>query len=304
MRRSALVIFLTFAACSAQSKNEGALQSGLCVTGASPGDHIFTCDGLRVDVRAPRQCPQAGCGLILLLHGDTGSGLLEDAHVRLRDLGEQHGYVVVAPTGPLFAGADSGSTWNRQNDATLMRIVREVGERFRTDANRVHVTGFSRGGFVTWRLFCDHADVFASVAPAAAGVSRAEVTCFANGRAPSRKIPVLFLMGRNDRAVDYPSMAAMRDLAISRYSAKGPDVLATDAKYTHQRWTAADGVVIETFEHSYETNPRGPWGSERGHCLPGSTVDPFAPRYALPCVGPTAFTWGEEVVKFFDAHQR
>jgi hypothetical protein len=111
-------------------------------------------------------------------------------------------------------------------------------------------------------------------------------------------------MGRNDRAVDYPSTAAMRDLAVGYYGAKGPETLDEDAKYAHYRWTAPDGVVIETFEHSYETNPRGGWGDERGHCIPGSAVDPFAPRYALPCVGPNAFTWGEEVVKFFEKHPR
>ena len=39
-----------------------------------------------------------------------------------------------------------------------------------------------------------------------------------------------------------------------------------------------------------------------GHCIPGSTVDPQAPRYAVACEPPNAFVWGEEVMAFFQAH--
>src|SRR5213592_3825058 len=62
-----------------------------CVTDVSSGDHTYTCGGLQVDARIPAQCQAPGCGLILVLHGDTGTGLLMDAHVKMRDLGEQHG---------------------------------------------------------------------------------------------------------------------------------------------------------------------------------------------------------------------
>ena len=54
----------------------------------------------RVDARIPAACQAPGCGLVLVLHGDTGSGLLMDAHVRMRDLGAEHGYVVIAPPSP------------------------------------------------------------------------------------------------------------------------------------------------------------------------------------------------------------
>src|SRR4051812_33085985 len=75
-----------------------------CITDVSPGDHVYTCSGLRVDVRIPAACEAPGCGLILELHGDTGSGLLMDGHTQLRALGEQHGYVVAAPSGPPYGG--------------------------------------------------------------------------------------------------------------------------------------------------------------------------------------------------------
>jgi prepilin-type processing-associated H-X9-DG protein len=273
-----------------------------CVNDVSTGDHTYTCGGLMVDARIPAKCQAPGCGLILVLHGDTGNGLLMDGHVKMRELGEQYGFVVVAPTGPPYGGGQPGSTWRSTNDATLIQIVNDFSQVFRVDAKNIHVTGFSRGAFVTWRLLCDHSDLFASAAPAGAGFGGGfgEVTCFQNGRAPARKLPIIFLMGRTDVSVGYQNMVAIRDAAIANYAATGPTNQAMDANYRHDRWMGAN--VIETFDHAYETVQDGPWASARGHCIAGSTTDPYAPQYAIPCKLPNAFVWGEEVMRFFRAH--
>jgi polyhydroxybutyrate depolymerase len=275
-----------------------------CVTDVTPGDHVYSCGGLQVDVRIPPACEAPGCGLILELHGDTGTGLLMDAHVQLRELGAQHGFITVAPTGPPYGSGLPGSTWHASNDATLIELVGEVAQVFRVDPHKVHVTGFSRGGFVTWRLLCDHADLFASAAPAGAGngTSFAEQTCFDQGRAPSRALPILFLMGRTDVSVGYGAMTTIRDGAIASYAATGPIHVTTETSYVHDRWTGPNGELIETFDHAYETVSDGPWASARGHCIPGSTMDPYAPQYAIPCKQPNGFVWGEQVMAFFLAH--
>lgn len=279
-----------------------------CITDVAAGDHAFSCGGLAVDARVPPACLAPGCGLILVLHGDTGTGLLMDGHVRIRELGQEHGYVVVAPTGPPYGGGLPGSTWHASNDAALVDIVGQFARVFRVDPKKVHVTGFSRGGFVTWRLLCDHADLFASAAPAGAGFGGAfgEPTCFEQGRAPARRIPILFMLGRTDISVGYASMTAIRDAAIANYGATGPAAVTGDASYRHDRWTApggaVGGAVIETFDHAYETVADGPWADARGHCIAGSTTDPYAPQYAIPCKLPNAFVWGEEVMAFFRAH--
>lgn len=273
-----------------------------CIDNVASGDHTFSCFGLAVDARIPAACQAPGCGLILVLHGDTGNGLLMDGHVTLRDRGEQAGYVVVAPTGPPFGGGLPGSTWRAANDASLIQIVELFRDVFRVDTKKIHVTGFSRGGFVTWRLLCDHSDLFASAAPAGGGNGSGfgESTCFSQGRTPTRKLPILFLMGRTDASVGYASLTQIRDAAIADYAAAGPTMITGDAEYRHDRWTGA--AMIETFDHAYETVNPGPFASARGHCIPGSTTDPQAPQYAIPCVLPNAFTWGEEVLAFFVAH--
>jgi poly(3-hydroxybutyrate) depolymerase len=242
--------------------------------------------------------------LILELHGDTGTGLLMDGHVKMRELGSQYGYVVIAPTGPPYGAGQPGSTWHGSNDATLVQMVNDFAAVFRVDPKAIHVTGFSRGGFVTWRMICDHSDLFASAAPAGAGNGQAfgEQTCFTTGRVPTRKIPILFLMGRTDASVGYQTMTQIRDGAIANYGVTGPSTLMMDANYRHDQWTGA-GTVIETFDHAYETVNDGPFASAKGHCIAGSTTDPYAPQYAIPCKLPNAFVWGEEVMRFFRAHR-
>jgi polyhydroxybutyrate depolymerase len=281
-----------------------AMPSG-CITEVSAGDHTFTCSGLRVDARIPEACTQPGCGLLLELHGDTGNGLLMDGHTKLRALGEQHGYVVIAPSGPPWGFGEAGSTWHAEDDALLVDMVQRFARVFRIDPKKIHVTGFSRGGFVTWRLLCDHADLFASAAPAGAGDGTAfgEATCFTPGRAPSRKLPILFLMGQTDASVGYASMVKIRDAALAGYGASGPQIVDQGTGYTHNRWASGDAIV-ETFDHAYETVADGPFGDARGHCIPGSTTDPYAPQYAIPCKLPNAFVWGEQVMAFFLAHPR
>ena len=141
---------------------------------------------------------------------------------------------------------------------------------FGTDATKTHVTGFSRGGYVTWRLMCEHADRFASVAPGAAGsapggdcMGTDEVSCpfdaSVPGGMPSRPVPVLFLIGRTDAPVPYSCAARLRDQAVAGWSLGAAQVLSGDDRQTLTRWAATQGSgLLETWEHDYQTVPDGP----------------------------------------------
>jgi poly(3-hydroxybutyrate) depolymerase len=263
------------------------LQSPNCVTSTTPGDHTFTCERLTVDTHVPAKCPQSGCGLILELHGDGGTGLTQDAHLKLADLGEKTGYILLAPSAIGFPPTDDA----------VASVVKQFIEAFKVDRRKVHVTGFSRGGFQVWRLACDHADLFASVAPAAAGEALpGERSCFSSGGQPSRKLPVLMMIGLEDRNVPPSTQTAMRDLVVQRWQLSGPVMVAGDDKFTRNRWTDQKGGLFEVIEHHYVL-PQG----RGGHCVPGSPTTISGP-YNYACAGPNAFVWGAEVMNFFMAH--
>jgi poly(3-hydroxybutyrate) depolymerase len=257
-----------------------------CITSTSPGDHSFTCENMPVYAHIPAVCPQSGCGLILEIHGDGGTGPLQDAHLKLADLGEKEGYILLAPTGGGFPPADDA----------LFRMVQLFTDVLKVNSKRIHATGFSRGGFAVWRLACDHAEVFASIAPAAAGIGLpGETSCFSSGVQPKRRFPVLMMIGLADRNVPVPTQTAMRDLVVSSWALSGPTKVSGDADFTHSRWVGRDGGLFELFEHRYEMSRGG------GHCVPGSTAV-NATRYPYGCQGPNAFNWGEEVMRFFKAN--
>lgn len=285
-----------------------------CITDVTPGVHDFTCEGFATKVSIPDTCLKPGCGLITEIHGDTGTGALMDAHTNLIALGKAKGFVVVAPSGRPWPGGP-GNTWAPADDEKVVKIIQKVAEVFRTDPKKNHLTGFSRGGFVVWRLLCKNADLWASVAPATAGSGPggtcngvAEVSCPFDASQPNGmpkvEVPIAFLIGRTDTPVPLGCTARIRDQAIAAWGLSTKATVDGNAQYTHQRWSNAKGTVLETYEHSYETEPTGPWGSSKGHCFPGSTMDPFAPQYAVPCKLPNAFTWGVEVLKFFEAHPK
>lgn len=278
----ALVLIPGFASAAAQDT-----RSSNCISSTAPGDHTFTCERLPVYAHVPGFCPLNGCGVILEIHGDTGTGPLQDAHLKLAELGENAGYIVIAPTGGGFPPADEA----------LIRIVRLFAEVFKADSKKIHVTGFSRGGYAVWRLACKHPELFASVAPAAAGLpmTEEEASCFTAGSLPSRRIPILMMIGLTDRNVPVNSQTAMRDRIVSRWNLSGPEKISGDSRYTHRRWAGPEGGVLEVFEHRYELPQGG------GHCIPGSPVVGATP-YAFACKGPNAFRWGEEVMRFFQAH--
>ena len=133
-------------------------------------------------------------------------------------LGEDAGYIVIAPTGGGFPPADEA----------LIRIVRLFAEVFKADSKKIHVTGFSRGGYAVWRLACNHPELFASVAPAAAGLpmTEEEASCFTAGSLPSRRIPILMMIGLTDRNVPVNSQTAMRDRIVSRWKLSGPEMIS------------------------------------------------------------------------------
>lgn len=281
-----------------------------CVKDVSAGQHELNCQDLGHLYYVPAQCLSQRCGLVIDVHGGTMSARMEEKNTRMTTLGERYGYVVLQPNANL--GLFDASV----DDDKVFALAKELLSVFHLDEERVHMTGFSQGGYMTWRFLCKHGDFLASAAPAsAAGEANIslEVDCSFTGQdVPSVERDVLYMHGTQDALVDFKNAQKKRDDVIATLGLTKSADLSSDPKYRRTRYQNAKGTVFEFIEHDY-TSPSAfpaqpPLGiAIVGHCYPGSTdleVSEDGQLMAFGCTPPTAFNWGEQVMEFFRAHPR
>jgi polyhydroxybutyrate depolymerase len=270
-----------------------------CVTSIGTGNQTFACDGLDYSVSVPPQCLQSSCGAILDIHGLTMSAEMQDRNTNMRALGAQHGFVVIQPSANPAPPASSWKTG--EDDQRILSFLADVRTAYRVDAGRIHVTGFSQGGLMTWRFICKHADLFASAAPGASCNYPTQEAClFGGSAAPSRPIPVLYMHGKDDGIYQYLAAEAQRDAVVAFWQMQESATLSSDQHHAWTRYTAAGGAWFEFVRHDYNAKS----SLLKGHCYPGSTDPGDAPGqlFSFRCDDEAAFTWGEIVVQFFVAH--
>lgn len=282
-------------AAEAPATDAAPMPSG-CITEIAPGTRSFTCDGIKFDVTVPAACVAGGCGLVLDVHGATMSGKMEDNNTNLRALGDKYGYVVINPNAN---PSPPSSSWKPEtDDAKVFAFLQLALKTYGVDAKRVHMTGFSQGGMMTSRFLCKHADLFASVAPAAG------TGCtFKGADVPSREVHVLYIHGETDALVAYSAGTSQRDAAVAHWKLGPESTVSSDADHKWTRRTSAAGTVFEFIQHKYEASSF----VLKGHCYPGSKDlkggEP-GQLFGFACEGASAFVWGEAVMKFFRDHPR
>lgn len=278
-----------------------------CVSAVSAGHHSFTCDSITYEVEIPPACTGGGCGIVFDVHGATMTAAAEDKSTGLKTRAAALGYVVVQPTAPLVLLTH---TWTPStDDPKVWTFMQQIVTALVIDPKRVHFTGFSQGGAMTYRMLCAHADVLASVAPVAAADGQTfGLDCAFSGSAmPSRQVPLLQLHGTADALVQFSKGTQQRDAAIAAWSLGTPTTVTTNANFVHTRYTSASGTVVEFLQHDYIA-PANLVYYLGGHCLPGgqdlpTSSIPSATMY-FSCSEPTGFSWGQMVMQFFVAHPR
>lgn len=308
-----------------------------CVTDVTAGVHDFECDMTVHTVSIPKACTTTACGVIVDVHGGMMSSQMQDKNTQLRALGVEHGYIVIQPNAqqnPILLDQRlfvPDEPMTPGDDTRVMNILMQVIEVFHADRRRIHMTGFSEGGYMTWRWLCAHSDLLASVAPGAAGYGCAnlanlgltppEIGCEMKGSAvPALHIPVLYLQGMMDGLVD-PACADewVESNVLSALGVGPATVLAGDptfmtAPFVRTRYEDPDGVPFEYIQHQYTSDSSFLGVPIVGHCYPGSsdltvtppeqTVIPPDQLMAFGCKDECDFNWGEEVMAFFIAHPK
>lgn len=263
-----------------------------CVDALAPGDHTVPCDGdITYEVRVPATCPVAGCGLVLDVHGFTMNGDMQDANTGMRSRGEEHGFVVVQPNAP-------GGSWNDSHYPLVNAFVEDAIEALAIDADRVHVTGFSQGGLMTFAMICRWPETWASAAPSAA----AGGDCFETGTAPATRMPVLQIHGTNDGLVPFSAAESQRDAVIAAWSLGAGTVVDSGTGFLRTRYAGTGDALLELLQHDASSSVF----LLGGHCFPGSEDPGTVPGQlaSFACDAPSPFVFGQVVMDFFLAHPR
>lgn len=174
--------------------------------GATHSAEIAHGDKVRSFILEVPQGLQTPAPTVFVLHGGGGTAERIRRTTRLHDTGALEGFVTVYPQGLVNQWNDARSSpvvvskqgGTGADDVGFLRaLVAHLVSTGVTDPGRVHVTGLSNGGMMTFRLACEAADVFAAFVPVIANLPEpAEHDC-----RPSRPIPMMVMNGTVDRLV-------------------------------------------------------------------------------------------------------
>lgn len=152
--------------------------------------------------------PGTAAPIVVVLHGYGASGAVQDLYFGLTAASDARGFLLAAPDGRIDttgkrywnatdACCDFGATG--VDDSTyLSSLIEEIKARYTVDPKRVFLVGHSNGGFMSYRMACDHSDQIAAIASLAGAMYSDVSRCQA--RSP---VSVLQIHGTADKTVAY-----------------------------------------------------------------------------------------------------
>ncbi len=151
--------------------------------------------------------PQTEWPLVILLHGRSASGLLQDGLFQLSAEVDERGFLLVTPDGteddvglPCWNATGTCCKADGQGEddvAYLLGLIDEMGTYFRVDPRRVYLIGHSNGGFMSYRMACEAGERIAAI------VSLAGMDWVGpSGCVPQHPVGVLHVHGTADEVID------------------------------------------------------------------------------------------------------
>jgi polyhydroxybutyrate depolymerase len=181
----------------------------------------------------PGYVPGVPAPLVLLLHGYTASGFIEESYLNFTAVSDAKGFLYAYPDGTTNASGER--FWNAtdaccdlggsmvDDSKYLHDLIGEIEARYTVDPKKVFLVGHSNGGFMTYRMACDHADQIAAIASLAGAMFSDVTNCHASG-----PVAVLEIHGTADTVISYTGGA------IGGHAYPGATTSVAD-------WTTIDG---------------------------------------------------------------
>ncbi len=173
---------------------------------------------------------------IIVLHGHSATGAVQLGYSRIGRLVDKQAVFVMAPDGLVN---DLGNQyWNAtdaccdffdtnvDDSAYIRGLIDEVSSVYNIDPKQIFLWGHSNGGFMSYRMACDHADVIAGIVSLAGATHLDPAACN-----PSEPVNVLQIHGDQDSTVLFDGGA----------DCVGFDCTYPGAPETISQWAIFDG---------------------------------------------------------------
>jgi polyhydroxybutyrate depolymerase len=208
-----------------------------CTSSSSERPRVFGGDRA-VDLQIPdalddsKQYP-----LVLVLHGFTITGFVQEAYLGLKKLVETDQAFVVAPTG--LSDSKNRPYWNADpaccdfdhanpdDVAYLGGLIDDIAKAWNVDRHAIYVVGHANGGYMAYRLACERADAIAGIVVIAGAAGLDPATC-----TPSQAVSVLHMHGTADKEFPYAGGGMF-----------GMTPASPGAVESVQRWAGMDGCA-------------------------------------------------------------
>jgi len=152
--------------------------------------------------------PGVDIPLVISLHGYTGNGNQHENYFNLRSRIDEDRFMLCVPNGT--TDGQGSRFWNatdfccdfenrNPDDSGYLRdLIETITATYSIDAGSIHVVGHSNGGFMAYRMACDHADLIASIASLAGATYANTSDC-----TPSEPVHALQIHGTADDVIRY-----------------------------------------------------------------------------------------------------
>lgn len=129
--------------------------------------------------------------LLLFLHGSGERGT--DLSMVKSHSPFTYKNLIQAPVAILAPQCPENVWWDT---TAIYELIKETIAKYNIDTSRIYLTGLSMGGWGTWKLACEHPELFAAIAPVCAPV---DVTTLVD--APKLSMPIRIYHGALDDVV-------------------------------------------------------------------------------------------------------
>ena len=159
-------------------------------------------------LRTPEELDAEPRPLLIMIHGAGGNAARAEEATGLTDAVAANDILVAYPNGTAANAVEGELAWNAGACCGLARdegiddvgfivaMIADIQSDYAIDPERIYLAGYSNRGMLSYRLACEHAELFAGIAVVSGALNYAPC-------APSNPLPVLIVHGTADATVPY-----------------------------------------------------------------------------------------------------